>query len=115
MTISYLEEIKRNVYILSELEQSPKLDLQIESQVRGILAYCYRDDIIEEMILPVSDVIATSLNNKASFGIDGDITSYKEGDMQISLGSSSTTSNTICYNNKLEGFKRIRGLCNVQK
>ncbi|MBS4760955.1 MAG: hypothetical protein KHX03_09690 [Clostridium sp.] len=114
--MKYLDEIKEKVYILSGLEQSPKLDLQIESCVTEILAYCYRDDIIEPMILPVSDVIATSLKNKVSFGVDGDISSYKEGDMQITLNSSAgTETGKSCYNGKLEAFKQIRGICYVQR
>lgn len=116
MPISYLDEIKKNVYILSELEQSPKLDLQIESLIREILAYCYRDDVIEEMVLPVSEVIANSLNNKEAFGIDGDISSYKEGDMQVTLGGSVNTAiGKSHYGGKLEAFKLIRGLCDVQE
>lgn len=118
MTISFLEEIKKNVYILSETEQSDKTDLQIESYVREILAYCYRDDIIEPMVLPVSEVIASTLNSTAlAGGFDGNVSSYKEGDMQITFGSNYSTSNgtTTKYNGKLEGFKLIRGLCDVSK
>ena len=118
MTISFLEEIKKNVYILSETEQSDKTDLQIESYVREILAYCYRDDIIEPMVLPVSEVIASTLNSTAlAGGFDGNVSSYKEGDMQITFGSNYSTSNgtTTKYNGKLEGFKLIRGLCDVSE
>ena len=118
MTISFLDEIKKNVYILSGLEKSDKTDLQVESIVREILAYCYRDDIIEPMVLPVSDVISTSLKSAAfTNGIEGNVSSYKEGDMQISFDSASTTSNgsTAKYNGKLEGFKQIRGVCDVQR
>lgn len=118
MPISYLDEIKKNVYILSGLEQSDKTDLQVESIVREILAYCYRDDIIEPMVLPVSDVISTSLKSAAfTNGIEGNVSSYKEGDMQIAFGSIYSTSNgtTTKYNGKLEGFKLIRGLCDVSE
>ena len=118
MTINFLDEIKKNVYILSGMEQSDKTDLQIESYVREILVYCYRDDIIEAMILPVSDVIASSLTSTAlAGGFDGTVSSYKEGDMQISFGSNYTSSNgtTTKYNGKLEGFKLIRGVCDVQE
>lgn len=115
MPISYLDEIKKNVYILSGLEQSDKTDLQIESYIREILAYCYRDDIIEAMILPVSDVIAEALVKAKQLGISGDISSYKEGDMSVTFGSVNTLVGKSYYNGKLEGFKQIRGVCDVQK
>ena len=94
MPISYLDEIQKNVYILSGLTKDDRTDLRIESYVREILAYCYRDDIIEPMVLPVSDVIASTLNSTAlAGGFDGNVSSYKEGDMQITFGSSYSTSN----------------------
>lgn len=115
MTISFLDEIKKNVYILSEVEQSDRTDLQIESYVREILAYCYRDDIIEQMVLPVADVIAGALIKAQQLGISGDITSYKEGDMSVTFGSVNTLVGKSYYSDKLEGFKLIRGLCDVSE
>ncbi len=115
MTISYLDKIKENVYILSETQETPKTDLLIESYVTEILAYCYRDDVIEPMVLPVSEVIASTIQSNSFTGFDGDVSSYKEGDMSItfSTGSSMTAAGLKYngkYNGKLEGFKLIRGI-----
>lgn len=107
---SYLEQIKNNVYTLTGLEKSPKLDLQIESFTAEILEYCYRDELTDNMILPVSEVIASSLNNQAAVGFDGQIANYREGDMSISFAGAGSTSTDINYSGKLEGFKLIRGL-----
>lgn len=115
MPISYLDEIQKNVYILSGLTKDDRTDLQIESYVREILAYCYRDDIIETMVLPVSDVIAEALTKAQQLGISGDISSYKEGDMSVTFGSVNTLVGKSYYNGKLEGFKLIRGLCDVSE
>lgn len=115
MTISYLDKIKENVYILLETQETPKTDLLIESYVTEILAYCYRDDVIEPMVLPVSEVIAGTIQSNSFTGFDGDVSSYKEGDMSItfSTGSSMTAAGlkyNLKYNGKLEGFKLIRGI-----
>lgn len=107
---SYFEQIKNNVYTLTGLEKSPKLDLQIESSIAQILAYCYRDELTDKMVLPVSEVIASSLNNQAMAGFDGQIANYREGDMSISFAGAGSTSTETKYNGKLEGFKLIRGL-----
>jgi hypothetical protein len=68
------------------------------------------------MELPLADVIVNELNKNtlasSTVGFDGNITSYREGDMSISLGGDSSTSSTgatIKYNGKLEGFKQIIG------
>ena len=111
MTISYLDKIKENVYILSETQETPKTDLLIESYVTDILAYCYRDDVIEPMVLPVSEVIASTIQSNSFTGFDGDVSSYKEGDMSITFSTgSSMTAAGLKYNGKLEGFKLIRGI-----
>lgn len=115
MTISFLDEIQKNVYILSGLTKDDRTDLQIESYVREILAYCYREDIIEPMVLPVSDVIAEALKKAQQFGISSDISSYKEGDMSVTFGSVNTLVGKSYYNGKLEAFKLIRGLCDVSE
>lgn len=111
MTISYLDKIKENVYILSETQETPKTDLLIESYVTEILAYCYRDDVIEPMVLPVSEVIAGTIQSNSFTGFDGDVSRYKEGDMSITFSTgSSMTAAGLKYNGKLEGFKLIRGI-----
>jgi hypothetical protein len=68
------------------------------------------------MELPLADVIVNELNQRgfseSAIGFDGNITSYREGDMQISLGGSSSASSSsasVKYNGKLEGFKQIIG------
>lgn len=111
--ISYLDNVKENVYILSGLEESPKYDLKIESLVREILAYCYRDDLIEAMVLPVSEVIASNLQTSSMVGLDGNVASYKEGDMQVSFSSDNTSQGKVYFQGKLEAFKLIRGLADV--
>lgn len=112
MTISYLDKIKENVYILSETQETPKTDLLIESYVTEILAYCCRDDVIEPMVLPVSEVIASTIQSNSFTGFDGDISAYKEGDMSVSFAAAATTGGAK-YGGKLEGFKIIRGVFGV--
>ena len=116
MTIDNFETIKQYVLTLGDFEESPKLDLQIEMIINEVLAYCYRKDVPPCMELPLADVIVNELNQRgfseSALGFDGDITSYREGDMQVSLGGSSSASSSgasVKYNGKLEGFKQIIG------
>ena len=115
MTIDNFETIKAYVLTLGDFEESPKLDLQIEMIINEVLAYCYRKDVPSCMELPLADVIVNELNQRgfseSALGFDGNITSYREGDMSINLGSGTTTVNgtTAKYGGKLEGFKQIIG------
>lgn len=115
MTIDNFETIKQYVLTLGDFEESEKLDLQIEMITKEALAYCYRKDVPPCMELPLADVIVNELNQRgfseSALGFDGNITSYREGDMSINLGSGTTTINgtTAKYNGKLEGFKQIIG------
>lgn len=113
--INNFDTVKQYVLALGELEESPKLDLKIEMIIDEILAYCYRKDVPPSMELPLADVIVNELNQRgfseSALGFDGNITSYREGDMSINLGSGTTTVNgaTAKYGGKLEGFKQIIG------
>lgn len=116
MTIENFETIKAYVLTLGDFEDTEKLDLQIEMIINEALAYCYRCNVPPCMELPLADVIVNELNQRgfseSALGFDGNITSYREGDMQISLGgssSSSTSGASVKYNGKLEGFKQIIG------
>ena len=115
MTIDNFETIKQYVLTLGDFEESPKLDLQIQMIINEVLAYCYRKDVPSCMELPLADVIVNELNQRgfseSALGFDGNITSYREGDMSINLGSGTTTINgtTAKYGGKLEGFKQIIG------
>lgn len=116
MTIENFDTIKQYVLTLGDFEDSPKLDLQIEMIINEALAYCYRCNVPPCMELPLADVIVNELNQRgfseSALGFDGNITSYREGDMQISLGGSSsgsTSGASVKYNGKLEGFKQIIG------
>lgn len=114
--IDNFETIKAYVLALGDFTDSAKLDLQIEMIIDEVLAYCYRKDVPSCMELPLADVIVNELNQRgfseSALGFDCNITSYREGDMQISLGgssSSSISSASVKYNGKLEGFKQIIG------
>ena len=115
MTIDNFDTIKQYVLTLGDFEDSTKLDLQIEMIIDEVLAYCYRKDVPSCMELPLADVIVNELNargfSESALGFDGNITSYREGDMSINLGSGTTTVNgtTAKYGGKLEGFKQIIG------
>ena len=115
MTIDNFETIKQYVLTLGDFEESPKLDLQIQMIINEVLAYCYRKDVPSCMELPLADVIVNELNvrgfSESALGFDGNITSYREGDMSINLGPGTTTINgtTAKYGGKLEGFKKIIG------
>ena len=73
-----MEKVLENIIILTGQEIDKKLELQIQAIIAECLAYCYRSDIPEAMILPLSDVVANELQKRNAFGIDGDITSYRE-------------------------------------
>lgn len=108
--IDNYDKIKGYVLLLSGQEDNPKLDFQINIIIDECLAYCYRKDVPEQMERPLADVIVNELNRKGIFTIDGDITSYKEGDMQVSFGGISTNSTGLKYNGKLDSFKLIIGV-----
>lgn len=113
--IDNFETIKAYVLTLGDFTDSAKLDLQIEMIIDEVLAYCYRKDVPSCMELPLADVIVNELNQRgfseSALGFDGNMTSYREGDMSINLGSETTTINgtTAKYGGKLEGFKQIIG------
>jgi len=109
--------IKEYVLKLSDREDTEKLDLQIECYINEILAYLNRDCVCECMELPIAQAIVDELDRKdfttKAIGCEGNITSYKEGDMSISLGSvdsATVNGSTVKYGGKLEGFKLITGL-----
>lgn len=104
-----LETVKDYVYKLGEFEQSDKLDLQIQAIVEECLAYCYRKDIVQEMILPLADVVASEIQKRGLLGVDGDVSSYSEGDMSVAFSSVNTAIGKSFYNGKLEPFKLIIG------
>lgn len=106
-----IEKVKIGVIELGGFEDTKKLDIQIKMIIDEVLAYCYRENIPDNMVYPLVDVIIGEINKK-SMVIEGDVTSYKEGDMSISFGSNVSASG-VKYNGKLEGFKLIRGLMNV--
>ena len=99
-------KVLENITILTGEEINAKLELQIQAIIAECLAYCYRSDITEAMILPLSDVVANELQKRNAFGIDGDISSYREGDMSVTFGGATGQA----YNGKLEPFKQIIGV-----
>lgn len=104
-------KVKDYILILSEQEDTPKLDLQIQALINECLAYCYRSDIPECMVLPLADVVANELQKRNLLGLDGDVSSYSEGDMSVSFGGNSNISTAKqFYNGKLEAFKQIIGV-----
>ena len=109
MTDNFLQ-VKDYVLILTNQEESEKLNLQIQAIVSECLAYCYRSDIPQAMILPLADVVANELQKRNLLNIDGDISSYSEGDMSINFGSNNNSTAKQFYNGKLEPFKQILGV-----
>lgn len=109
--IDNFEKIKQYVLTLGGYEDSSKLDLQIEMIINEVLAYCYRCDVPESMELPLADVIVNEITRTSALnGLDGNITSYREGDMSINYGAVTGANGTsIKYNGKLEGFKKVIG------
>ena len=105
--------VKQNVLILGGFEDSPKLDLQIQMLIDECLAYCYRKDVPQQMELPLADVIVNEINKRGLIGLDGDVSSYSEGDMSVSFtGSNNISTAKQFYNGKLEPFKQIIGVVN---
>ena len=98
--------IKDYVLTLGDFEYTPKLELEIQMIINECLAYCYRSDVPEQMELPLADVIVSEINRRRLLVIGGEVTSYKEGDMSVSFGSSIGQA----YNSKLEPFKQIIGV-----
>ena len=108
MNIENFENIKAYVLRLSGQEDSGTLDLQIQMIIDEALAYCYRKDIPPNMELPLADVIVGELKTR-SLLLDGNVTSYREGDMSINFGTLTSNGANIKYNGKLEPFKQIIG------
>lgn len=104
------EKIKDYILTLGEFELTPKLDLQIQALINECLAYCYRSDVPEAMELPLADVVANELHKRNLLGLDGDVSSYKEGDMSVTFNSVNTAIGKSFYNGKLEPFKQIIGV-----
>lgn len=101
--------IKTYVLQLGNLTDSTLLDLQIKVIIDEVLAYCYRDDVPTCMELPLADVIVSELNRRSLIvNVDG-VTSYREGDMSINFGTTTSNGQTIRYGGKLEAFKQIIG------
>lgn len=115
MTIENFNTIKAYVLTLGGFTDSAKLDLQIQMIIDEVLAYCYRKDVPTCMELPLADVIVNELNKTTfaseTIGFEGNVTSYREGDMSVNFGGESTsaTSTIVKYGGKLEGFKQIIG------
>ena len=104
-----IENVKTNVKALLGLETlTSKQELQINIIVDEILQYCYRTELIQEMVNVVSDVVADIMTN--SITANGNVQSYSEGDMSISFAVSQEQ--IAKYQGKLEYFKKIIGLNN---
>jgi hypothetical protein len=104
------DKIKDYILTLGEFELTPKLELQIQALINECLAYCYRSDVPEAMELPLADVVLNEITKRGLLGIDGDITSYSEGDMSVSFGGNNISTAKQFYNGKLEAFKQIVGV-----
>lgn len=98
--------IKNYILTLTDLNDNPKLDLQILALVDECLAYCYRKDVPVEMELPLAQVIANEFKKRNLLGLDGDVSAYSEGDLSITFGNKD---NIQQYNGKLEPFKKVTG------
>lgn len=111
MTISNFNQIKSYVLLLGGFTDSEKLTLQIQMLIDEILAYCYRNDVPEDMELPLADVIVNEITRTSALnGLDGNIISYREGDMSINFGNMTGANGTsLKYGGKLEAFKLIIG------
>lgn len=104
------EKIKGYILTLGEFENTTKLDLQIQALINECLAYCYRSDVPECMELPLADVVVNEIQKRGLLGVDGDVSSYSEGDMSVTFSSVNTAIGKSFYNGKLEPFKLIRGV-----
>ena len=103
-------KIEGYICTLGEFELTPKLKLEIQALIQECLAYCYRSDVPETMVLPLADVVANELRKRNLLGLDGDVSSYSEGDMSVSFNSVNTAIGKSFYNGKLEPFKQIIGV-----
>lgn len=108
--IENFNKIKEYVLTLGGFEVSIKLDLQIEMIINEALAYCYRDDVLPMMESPLADVIVRRLKSADLTGIEGNVASYSEGDMSISINTSPSAASQTYYGGKLEPFKQIPGV-----
>lgn len=104
------DKIKDCILTLGEFTDSPKLDLQIQGLINECLAYCYRSDVPECMVLPLADAVANEIRKRGLLGVDGDVSSYSEGDMSVTFSSVNTAIGKSFYNGKLEPFKQIIGV-----
>ena len=115
MTVENIESIIHKVLVLSGLKDedlTERMQIQIEAKTNEALAYCYRDNVPCCMELPLAEAIANELKaDKVTNGIDGNVTSYREGDMSVSFGAvAGSNGATVKYGGKLEGFKQIIGV-----
>lgn len=111
-TIENLSTVTSYVYTLLQEEPTPALDLTIEAQIIEVLSYLYRDDIPCELEKPMAMAIVSNIKaSTVSNGLQGDITSYSEGDLSISFGNATSTG--IKYGGRLERFKLVRGVFDV--
>ena len=110
MQIENFDKIKQYVLTLGGYEDTQKLDLQIQMIIDEALSYCYRGDVPEIMELPLADVIVNEIQKRNLLGLDGDISSYKEGDMSIVFSSTNSAIGKLLFGNKLEPFKQVIGV-----
>ena len=108
--IENFDTIKNCVITLGGFEESDKLNLQIEMLINECLAYCYRSTVPTQMELPLADVIVNELNKRNLLGVDGDVSSYSEGDMSVTFNGVNSAIGKSYYNGKLEPFKQIIGV-----
>lgn len=108
--IDNFDIIKGYVLKLSDFEESEKLDLQIQMLIDECLAYCYRSTVPAQMELPLADVIVNEINKRGLLGLDGDVSSYSEGDMSVTFNGVNSAIGKSYYNGKLEPFKQIIGV-----
>lgn len=97
------EDIKSFVLAKTGLADTPEFEITLKGKIAEILAYCQRDYVPNAMLFAIVDVLSEVM----STGFDGNMTSYKEGDMSINFGGSGLEG--VKYNGKLEGFKLVRG------
>lgn len=108
--IENFDIIKNYVITLGGFEESEKLNLQIEMLINECLAYCYRSTVPTQMELPLANVIVNELNKRNLLGVDGDVSSYSEGDMSVTFNGVNSAIGKSYYNGKLEPFKQIIGV-----
>ena len=108
--IDNFDIIKGYVLKLGDFEESEKLDLQIQMLIDECLAYCYRSTVPVQMELPLADVIVNEINKRGLLGLDGDVSSYSEGDMSVTFNGVNSAIGKSYYNGKLDPFKQIIGV-----